>query len=148
MTHAVTRLAGAVASVVLVTGCGDTGGGTREPADPSPAGRTYVVTELDDPRHRLRPGATIRLDLSEDQVGAYAGCNHMSGLLDLADGVLVVDALGMTEMACDPPLMAHDAWVADLLTSRPAYAVDGSTLTLVSGDTTVRLREIEPASQS
>lgn len=154
MRHETTRAVGIIASLLLVPGllvpgCGDqVGDAPSEPAGRSLAGRTYVVTGLDDPQHRIGPGATIRFGFSAHEVDAYAGCNHMSGLLTYSGDVLVVDSLGMTEMACDPPLMARDAWVSELLTSRPTYTVDGSDLTLVSGDTTVRLHEISAESLS
>jgi heat shock protein HslJ len=151
MSHTTSR-AGVIASLALVAaGCGqggDEGGdeGGEAPGGGTPlAGRTFVVTDLEGAPFRLGPGVVIRLEFDEDAVGAYAGCNHMSGRFDQADDLLVVDALGSTEMACDPPLMARDAWVSDLLTSRPTYAVDDSELTLVRGDTTVRLDEVGQA---
>ena len=144
MSHTTSRVA-VIASLALVAaGCGqgrDEGGGGSSDRTPL-SGRTFVVTDLEGAPFRLGPGVDIRLEFDEDAVGAYAGCNHMSGRLDQVDGLLVVDSLGSTEMACDPALMARDAWVSDLLTSRPTYAVDDNALTLVRGDTTVRLDEI------
>jgi heat shock protein HslJ len=42
--------------------------------------------------------------------------------------VLVVDQLGTTDMACNPPaLMAQETWLHQLLSSQPTLALDGDT---------------------
>lgn len=135
-------LAGAA---LLHASCGAPGGsGPDDGAGDGGASRlegTYVATDLDDPRRRIEPGSTIRLTFSGDDLAVAAGCNHLSGEATVEGGVLRVSELGGTEMACEPPLLAQDAWVTAMLTARPEVTSSGGTLTLTSGGTTLRLEE-------
>lgn len=88
----------------------------------------------------LVPGTVVSLLLRDGRVAAAAGCNRMMGGARLDGGVLVVDQLATSLMACEPELMAQDDWVAELLTSRPVVGFDGDTVTLtaaLSSGTTV-----------
>ena len=48
-------------------------------------------------------------------------------------------------MACEPALMDQDVWLNDFLSSLPTIELDGETLTLASGDTTMILDELQPS---
>lgn len=147
------RLVTVVLAAVLALGaCGDddepvAADGGAEPTGPALAD-AYVsvgVTEGGEPRP-LVEGTQIQLRFDGSTVGASLGCNSMGGTYRLEDGVLVVeDGLSMTEMGCDPERHAQDEWFAGVLTSRPALAVDGDTLTITSGDTVVTLQDREVA---
>lgn len=118
------------------------------PADPADiSGRTFIsvsVTEDGEP-HPLVEGTVIRLSFEDGTISASAGCNSMFGSYTIEDGILVVDAMGMTEMGCAPALMAQDQSVAAFLGSRPAITLSGDDLTLTSETTTIQLLDREVA---
>lgn len=118
------------------------------PADPADvSGRTFIsvsVTEDGEP-HPLVEGTVIRLSFDDGSLSASAGCNNMFGGYTIVDGVLVVDAMGMTEMGCDPDLMAQDQSLAAFLGSRPTITLSGNDLTLTSETTTIQLLDREVA---
>jgi heat shock protein HslJ len=110
------------------------------------AGRSFVsvrVTDGDDD-FPLVPGT--RIDLSFiDGLGARAGCNHLFGRYRIDGDRLLVDQMGMTEMGCEPPLMAQDQWLIAFLSSGPTFALNGNDLLLTSGDVTITLLDREIA---
>ena len=130
------------ALVALTAGCG------ADAADESPsgsadelAGRSFAVTEVDDPRREIVPGSTIRLEFTADSVAVQAGCNSIGGSYEVEDDRLVVDQLGGTEMGCDQPLMAQDAWVTAFLSADPQVTLAGTELELATEGTTLLLSE-------
>jgi heat shock protein HslJ len=90
-------------------------------------GRTFLATGITG--RALVPGSQVRLAFQGGQVSATAGCNSMSGAYSLANGMLIAGQLATTEMACDPPLMAQDRWLAELL-GGAGVTLAGDTLTL------------------
>jgi heat shock protein HslJ len=93
---------------------------------------------------QLVPGS--RIDLSfVDGLGARAGCNHLFGRYQIDGDTLIVDQMGMTEMGCDPALMAQDQWLIAFLGSRPTFRLAGNDLVLTSGDTVMTLLDREIA---
>lgn len=136
---------GAVPVAVLcavLAGCGSgpSEGGSSDAAD-GLAGRSFVVTGLDDPRRQIVPDSTIRLEFTGDSVSVQAGCNSIGGAYEVRDARLVVDQLGGTEMGCDQPLMAQDAWVTAFLSAEPELSLTGPGLELRTESTTLRLSE-------
>ncbi len=112
--------------------------GAIDPADIT--GPVFVVTAVSD--QELVEGSEVRMQLlSNGDVSATGGCNQLFGSgWSLEGDVLVIDGLGQTEKACDPPaLMEQDALLVEVLTSRPTVTLDGDTLTLTSGDTVLTL---------
>lgn len=85
-------------------------------------------------------GGPLVVGFDNGRISAYAGCNHGSGPVDLADSVLVTQ-LAITMMACPPPAGDADGWMVDFLQARPRWTLTGDTLTLTSGATTVTLRD-------
>ncbi|MFS3130850.1 META domain-containing protein [Nocardioides sp. Bht2] len=81
------------------------------------AGRTLVVTSVTDggKPHPLVPDSEIRLRFEERTVSVSAGCNAMNGGYQVDGDKLVVGDLAMTQMGCPEPLMAQDAWLAEVL---------------------------------
>ena len=53
----------------------------------------------------------------------------------------MVDQLGGTEMGCDQPLMAQDAWVTAFLSADPELTLVGPELELATDSTTLHLSE-------
>lgn len=156
----------AVALAIALGGCGDDDtvgtGGTGTTAGPTTTepggggggaddlvGRTFVVqgvTEGGKPK-ALVDGAEVRVTFSDDgSLGASGGCNSMGGKVTFEDGRLHVDAMAMTEMACDEDRMAQDQWLAAVLGDEPAFVLDGDDLTLTTrGGTVLELVDREVA---
>jgi heat shock protein HslJ len=138
MTYAPRLAAVLGALAILVAACGAT------PAPPTLDGRTFVSTGVDG--HVLVPGTQIVLTFRNGtDLGASAGCNTIGGTYTLANGVLRVQAGGMTEMGCDPDRHAQDDWLIDFLTSEPRITLLGNDLTLAKDGTTIRLLDREIA---
>jgi heat shock protein HslJ len=107
-----------------------------------PIGKTYLsvaATEAGVDRP-LVPGTRVRLKVRKDGTFiARAGCNHLSGVIMVIDGVLRIELAEWTLMGCGPELEAQDDWLAELLMHQPDCDVVGDTLTLTSGGTTLVL---------
>lgn len=142
-SSAALRAVAAVGLTLALASCGelapsDTTGGQF-------VGRTYLssdVTEAGQPKE-LVPGTQLSLSFVDGGVGASAGCNSMSASGGISDGVLVLDDLASTEMACDPDVMAQEQWWAALLVSQPRAEVGDRSLTLASGDREVAMVSAE-----
>lgn len=117
-------LAGLLAAVALAA-CGGDGGGSQTP---DLAGKTFESTSVSG--HELVDGTTITLTFEEDRLGAYAGCNTMTGGASWEGGTLQVEALAQTMMACEDDLAAQDQWLLELLEDGPAVSLDGDELTV------------------
>lgn len=135
-------LAITIASVVVIGACAG-GGGAPTPSPQTLAGRTFLSTAVEG--RVLVPGTRIRLEFRADSVSISAGCNSMGGTWMIDGGRLRVSAMSSTEMACDPPLMEQDRWVAKLLTDGAGIALDGDTLILAGGGIQVTLLDREVA---
>jgi heat shock protein HslJ len=145
-------------AALLLAACSTAGGQTTPSPSVSPSptappagldGRTFVSTSVvragtDFP---LVPNTQLRLAFIDSrQLGASAGCNSIFGGYQLQGNVLLVDQLGTTDMACNPPaLMAQETWFTQLLSSRPTLGLDGNTLTVTSGDTVITMLDREVA---
>ena len=131
---------------VLAGGVACSGGTDAEPADTgpdSPAGHSYESTAVRGPEI---PGAgPLHLTFGTDgRLSANAGCNTMMGQADLADHTLRTGVLATTRMACGGERQGADDWATSLLQNTPTWSLDGETLTLITSDRTVTLRETEP----
>lgn len=89
-------------------------------------------------------GTTVRISFQNGQLGASAGCNAMGGPYRIEGSRLISGQLAMTEMACEPPLMEQDRWVAELL-GGATVALDRDTLTLTGSTVRVTLLDREVA---
>lgn len=128
------------ATVLLLAGCadGEPDGGSESlgPVE----GVTWILDRssidaiVDDAPADVRVTAVFE----NGEVGGSAGCNLYGGFYDLAeDGTLAIEVGGMTEMACDEPLMALDqAYVAALANVTSASATE-ETLVLEGGGRTL-----------
>lgn len=142
-----------VGTFLLVAACsGGAGGGaptpgpSGSPPDGTGArgldGRTFLSTGIEG--FILVAGNRVRIAFQDGRVSASGGCNSMSGPYALDGGRLIVRGLATTEMACDPPLMAQDTWLADLLDGA-TVALDGDVLTLAKGGVVLTLEDREVA---
>lgn len=142
-------LVGLVLGTTLVlSACGAEGGSGSPASPPSLDGKTYVgdSVTVDGAPYDLVPGSTIRLAFDDSRISASAGCNTMNGAATWDDGTLTIDGqIASTEMGCEPALMDQDAWLLDVLTSKPSLATDGDTLTLTSDSTVITLTDEEVA---
>ncbi|QYG94529.1 META domain-containing protein [Iamia sp. SCSIO 61187] len=139
----------ALATVLLVAGCGDDGedvgtsDGPPSGRDDPLAGRTF----LSEPGADLVTGTRLRLTFDGGQLGLQAGCNQLSGGYRLdGDTTLVVEPLGGTEMGCDPALMDQDARLAELFAAPVPFVLEGDTLTVEPGGATFVLVDEQSAS--
>lgn len=132
-----------LAATLLVAACSTGGGATPSPL-PSPTppgsggavpagldGRTFIVTQAEG--RILVGGSEIRMTFKDGQLSGSAGCNAMGGEYRTDGAKLTVGTVWMTEMACDEPLMAQEAWFSTFLSGGVTYALDGNTLTLAGG---------------
>ena len=102
-------------------------------------GSTFTSTSVTG--HDLVAGTSARVSFEDGQLGVSAGCNQMGGGYSLDGDQLVIDGpMRTTEMACDPPLMDQDAWLADWVGAGLTWQLDGDTLTLSGGDIAMELR--------
>ena len=123
------------------TAVGGTHPGSSAPGDDLPAGlegRTFLSTAIDG--RALVVGSRVRLSFEGGRVVANGGCNTMSGPYTIVAGRLAARDLATTEMACDPALMAQDAWLAELL-GGAEITLAGDTLTLARGGVRLTLHD-------
>ena len=153
---------GATAALLLVgllAGCGSSDNGdksgdsTTPTTSPTPSstpvaavadldGTTYESTSVEG--HELVPGKPVRVSFEGDTMSVSAGCNTMFGAYDVTDGALAWSGEPASSLvACEPELADQDAWLADLFTTGVDATLDGSTLTLTSGDVVMELTDVE-----
>ena len=106
------------------------------------ADRAFESTEVDG--YELVADTTIELAFLADSIAARGGCNSMNGGYQIVDGTLEVATMASTMMACSDELMAQDDWLSTFLTSNPAIALDGDTLTLTGENSSITLAAIQP----
>jgi len=150
MRHRV-GLAFLLTTACLVGACSGGGGSnTRGPSGSPPDGsglqgqdgRTFLSTGIEG--RSLVAGSRIRISFEDGQISASGGCNSMSGSYLIDGDRLVARSLATTEMGCAEPLMAQDAWLADLLDGA-TIALDGDTLTLSKGGARLTMEDREVA---
>ncbi|TDD70204.1 META domain-containing protein [Jiangella aurantiaca] len=135
---------GLLGVVLLLAACGDAAAGADDATDTDGdgaelAGRTFVSTE----DVGIPGGGPLNLHFTDDgRLLATAGCNSANGPVELSGGRLVGADLGLTELGCEPEVMASDAWLTDLLAAEPAWELaDDATLVLTAGDLVVSLTD-------
>lgn len=107
------------------------------------SGKGFASSEVTG--YDLVEGSEITMSFLDDGVSVNAGCNTMNGGFEITDGAFTASQFAATMMACEQPLMDQDMWLSEFLSSSPAIALDGSTLTLTGDDATITLAEVEPA---
>lgn len=125
--------------LMLLAACGDSAAGTDggDGGGNELTGRTFVSTE----DVGIPGGGPLDLTFTDDgRLLATAGCNSANGPVELSGGRLVSD-LGLTEMGCEPAVMASDEWLVELLAAEPAWELADDVLVLTAGDQTVSLTD-------
>ena len=125
------------ATAVIVAACSSSGA----PASPTAGalaldGHTYLSTGSTGVT--LVPGTQVTITFKDGNLSAAAGCNSMGGAYKLDGDHLTTGQMITTEMGCAAPLMAQDQWLATFLAD-VRLALDGDTLTMTQGDTTLTL---------
>jgi heat shock protein HslJ len=100
----------ALISAALLAACAAT--------TPQPDGRWKSAGDNEPP---------IELELKNGRLSVSGGCNRLFGTARVENGVLIVDQLASTMMACDAVSMVCDRDLSQLLNSRPTVA-DGQLL--------------------
>lgn len=144
--------AGLLVPIALgLAGCGEAEAPATDDfgfADELHDGRTFLstsVVEGDAPRP-LAEGTRIRLEVVEGDLSVEAGCNALWFGNATQEGDRLITGLeGTTEIGCSPERIRQDDWLTDFLTSEPTLRLNGDSLRLTSGDTTIDLLDIEVA---
>jgi heat shock protein HslJ len=136
---------GAMVLGLVVAGCSLLPGG----GSPDLAGRVFLSTavRVAGVEQPLVAGTQIRISFAEEgaMLSASAGCNTFAALYRVDGGVLSMTDGAMTEMGCEPDLMAQDDWLFGLLGAQPAITLTGDELELEEGDTVITLLDREVA---
>lgn len=137
----------AAAATALAAGCADPaadGGNAVVPAVAGDelTGRTFLSESVTRDGVAAELVAGTRIEFFFPGLGALqvqAGCNILLVDLGIDADRLLVDSVGTTDMGCEPELHAQDEWLAELLRGSPTWRLDGDTLTLTDGATTLTL---------
>jgi heat shock protein HslJ len=144
----------AVLAVFVLAGCarlgagGATGSGAsgdRSAVQPYQLAGLWELASGTGPDGQLSvpPGWKVTLAFEEDRISGQA-CNLYSGTYRLgAGGAIGFSSMGMTEMACEEPMMSLEAAYHAALSAVDQAAVSGSNLTL-SGDDVELIFERRP----
>jgi heat shock protein HslJ len=128
---------GSTAAVLgTLVGCGDTTTATEKSAL---SGRAFVAVSAEG--FELPAGSSLQLAFDGLGVRMSGGCNSGSGDYDVQDGVLVMQPMATTEMACEQALMDLDSNVVTLLTAKPTIRLAGDDLTITSAGTVLRMTD-------
>jgi heat shock protein HslJ len=107
-------------------------------------GRTFLstaVTERGVPRP-MSAGTRVMLRFTPDgRLVAGAGCNTLSGRVELSGGRIWMPEIGITEMWCEDDLLAQDQWLASLLDARPSWQLSGPHLRVSAGQAVIELTD-------
>jgi heat shock protein HslJ len=101
-------------------------------------GRTFIVTSAEG--YEVVPDSEIQITFDQGRIGIQAGCNTMGSQYRVEGGVLSVGDMVTTEMACEPALMAQDAFISNFV-HQTALTLDGETLTMTKDAVTLTLTE-------
>lgn len=74
------------------------------------------------------------IELAADRIVGTGGCNRYFGAYSVEGEAISVGAVGSTEMACEPPIMAREASFFAALSASRTYRRLGDTLILTADD--------------
>ena len=137
------RTLAVTATALIILACSPAGASVPAGVE----GRTFLSVDVtvNGAQHPLVANTRIQLSFNDGNLGASAGCNHIGGTYRIDNGRLVTDAMGMTEMGCDPARHAQDEWLSSFLGSRPQLRLNGNELILEGNSTVVRMLDREVA---
>lgn len=79
---------------------------------------------------------TMKSDKGEKRIGGFAGCNSITGGYTLT-GTKVKFTIATTMMMCPAEQMEVEDFLLKALSSATSYQIDGDTLQLLDGQTTL-----------
>jgi heat shock protein HslJ len=87
-------------------------------------------------------GSQVMLWFTADgRLVAHAGCNTITGKVELSGGQIWMAEMAMTEMGCADDLLAQDQWLASLLDAPPSWQLSGPHLRVSTGQTVIELTD-------
>ena len=146
MTAKVVQLAALLAALALIAAaCGSDSSETTVPdpaTDPVDLGGTRWVADkitIGAAPVPIVPNAQPTLDFNDDgrSFGGSTGCNSYFGEYVQGDGTIQFGGMGMTEMACEPPLMQQESNVFSILEAASVFTLADGVLVIgqVGGST-------------
>jgi heat shock protein HslJ len=141
-------IAAGLVTAILAAGCAPSRADEVQPGGSGVAldGRSFASTEVSvagKPRE-MAGKSPVTISVKDGTIGAYAGCNHLTGRVTFDGRQLRVPGLAGTLINCSPELMKQDEWLRTFLTSGPTLSADGRKVVLASGETEIRLTERPP----
>jgi heat shock protein HslJ len=116
---------------------------------PSLGGTRWLLTELGSELVSPREGERaphLVLDLDEARLAGSGGCNRLIGSISLDEAGLRFGPVATTMMHCGEEAMAFERAFLEALEATRAYAIEGTTLTLLDGERVLARLEA-PATQ-
>lgn len=118
----------------------------RVPAPTTTAGAPASPSTSAAAERTFADGATVRLQFEGTATGDVIrwriDCNTAGGMLTATTDRLTVQQIASSAASCGEPRDADDVWIGSFFGSEPAWGLDGSRLTLRSGDTVITLDEV------
>ncbi|MFD4183312.1 META domain-containing protein [Rhodococcus sp. NPDC058514] len=138
------RVAGlALLAAATLTAC--TAESASTPGGEDLQGRTFISTEVEGTP--IPGGGPLTVEfISPDRISMTAGCNRGNSTADLSDGKVATGPIATTMRACVGDTAGADQWMTALFEAGPAWDLDGDTLTLTTGDSSVTLVDKKVAS--
>ncbi|MFD1813267.1 META domain-containing protein [Rhodococcus gannanensis] len=132
------RLAALAIAALALAACSDSGSAASDSPQSDLLGRTFVSTTVDGAQ--IPGGGPLTVEFTEpDRIAGTAGCNRATGTADFSGGTIVTGPLATTMMACMGENADSDQWLASFFAAKPAWELDGDTLTLRTDASTVTL---------
>lgn len=99
-------------------------------------GRTWVAEEIavDGAMTPVVANTVVTATFEDGSVSGIASCNNYFGGYEVDGDAITFGALGSTLMACEPTVMDQEQAYLAALAGADRFSVDGSTMTLYSGD--------------
>lgn len=130
-----------LATLLPLAACADDGSGSADGAAPTTEdlnGRSFVSTEVTG--YDLVADTKVRISFEDDRLSASAGCNTLSAGFTIDEGALTLEGQpASTMMGCVDDLATQDGWLTSFLSDDPLAELDGDTLTLISGEVTMKM---------
>ena len=128
-------------TVLLLAGCAAASGGGSPGVDV--AGEWELVSGTASGEPLPQPdGGRATLTFDDAQAGGQSFCNHYSSSYTLDGDALRFDAIGGTEMACEPEIMAAETAYVSALGAVTRVARDGDDLLLTGDDVELRFSRV------
>lgn len=140
-----------ISLVLLAVACGRDDDASAGPTGPEPmttlAGTSWVAQAIfvDGNPVEIVPRSRVTLVFG-DEGGASGttGCNGYFADVSFAGDRISFGQMGMTEMACEPPLMEQESMVFAIFAGADRWSLSGGVLNVESADGSGRIEFVEP----